>query len=137
MDAVAAPQPLDLLAGAAFEIGIEQFRLDGDDEKPRAGIFGPFHEGRRIERPVGACHARRQHLHHQRDIGAPVAAEGEQRALHGGGRVGGRVAGRVERPAFGDGIAVLGRLADIDESGGAGGLVDDQRRAVAQGSGEG
>lgn len=69
-------------------------------------------------------------LDHQRDIGAAIAAEGKQRALHGLVRIGGRLAICVERPAFGNPAGPHWRRADVDEGGGARRLVDDDQGAA-------
>ena len=102
---------------------------------PVPGLCDPG-EGRRVERPVGAVDAGREHLDHQRDVGAAVAAEGEQRALHGGS---GRWSACPRRPAPSPRgcLPAFGGVADVDEGGGARRLVDDQRRAAGDRRGEG
>ena len=67
---------------------------------PVPGPSEPLREGRRVQRPVGARQSGRQHLHHQRDVGAALAAEGEQHALHRRVRVGRRAGLRCRAPSL-------------------------------------
>ncbi len=98
--------------------------------RPAPGERLPDVNERRVERPVRARKPRGHDLDHERDIGAARAAEGQQRPAQRRLRIGGRLAVGVDRPAWRQRLAAFGIMSQLDESGRARGLVDEERRLL-------
>ena len=129
-------EPVELEPEAPRKVRRQQGGRDGDDCEAGAGRAIAGQERWRIEGPVRASKPGSHDLDHERDIGAARAAEGEKRAAHRRARIGGRLSIGVDRPAWGQGLAAIRVAPELDKGCRARGLVDQQRRAFIERSGE-